>query len=215
MSSAVSSAASSAARLAASQLRSSPQISCSSAAIRSRSWRRPHGAQRQAGRRPRLSGDGRGGGDHDGLGLVRLEAGVPQALAEVGGQIVAVQLPLERFSACRERLDLPRDQGVEGTALEAAEVAVDDEAAAVEPEEAMQRPVALAGGAGRKARRVPDAQPRVVGLEQLRSSRHTSRRAPARTIERRASVRSPMSSPSTSAGSGASQRTTASSMSWT
>ena len=175
-----------------------------------------HLAQGHAGRQLRLADGARDRCDHDRLGLVRLEAGGPQSRREVARQIVSVQLPLERLAACRERLDLARDQRVELVALEAREIAVEHEPASVEPEEPPQRPIALDGCPSRQADLRAGAQLGVIRREQaVRVVGHTSSRAPARTIERRASVRSPMSSPSTSAGSGASQRMIASSMSCT
>ncbi len=177
---------------------------------------RVHTAQRDALRQPDVAGRRLDGCDQHGLGLLRREAGGLQPRREVAREVVAVQLPLEPLAPCREDLDLAFDQRVQLAVLEPGEVAVEHEASAVEAREPVQRAVALDRRPRGERPRPADAQPGVVGGEQLVGhGGHTSRRAPARTIERRASARSPMSSPSTSAGSGASQRMTASSMSCT
>ena len=104
--------------------------------------------------------------------------------------------------------------------LDAGEIAVADRPAVREAGEAPERAVALDATPSREPALDIDAELVVVRERGARLDRerprgtYTSSRAPARTTARRASLRSPRSSPSISAGSGASQRITASSTSW-
>jgi hypothetical protein len=52
-----------------------------------------------------------------------------------------LQLPLEALAALGEHGQLARNQLVDGSAVEPAEVAIEDEAAISQPEEAQERPL--------------------------------------------------------------------------
>ena len=170
------SAASSASRLSASQRRSSSQIAHSSAAIRSRSQRSLHLAQGQALRAvPGSAERDVGGGDQDGLAVLRLESRGPQAPRQVGRPVVTVLLPLERLAACAEHLDLAPDQRIELLALEAAR-------------DRGRRRTRLPGapGSAAAAHRARRRHPRAGGSPGRRGAR---RRRPRAAAPRRALIR--------------------------
>ena len=93
---------------------------------------------------------------------------------------MTVQLPLEALAPLGEHLDLARDQRVELRSVEPREVAVADEAAAFEAEEAHERPVVLDPDACRKALGDAVAKLRVICRKQFRSLGH------AQTVDRAA-----------------------------
>src|SRR6476659_3887640 len=79
-----------------------------------------------------------------------------------------MQLPLEALAALDENSNLARDQLVAVRTLEPAEVAIHDEAAACQTEEAQERPVPLNRDTSRQRVGNAVANLRVVGGQQFR-----------------------------------------------
>ena len=91
---------------------------------------RRHLRQRHPFGKARRRGDRSHRRDHHRLHLFRLEPGGEQPLGKVGRPVVREVLPLEPRAALGEHAHLARDQVVQLGAVEAAEVAVVQEAAA-------------------------------------------------------------------------------------
>jgi hypothetical protein len=92
-----------------------------------------------------------------------------------------VQLPLERLTTLGEHAHLAPDQLVELVTLEPPEVAVDDEAAPREAEEANEGPVPLDRHTFWQRVGNAVAHLRVVGGQQLRDTGHEPSVEPAQT----------------------------------
>ena len=101
-------------------------------------------------REDRLRAHGGHQSDHHRLALLGNEAGHRQPLAEVGGSVMFVQLPLERVATLREQPHLSCDQRVDLDVAQRAEVPIVHEATIREPRVAQQRSVPLDVHAGRQ-----------------------------------------------------------------
>ena len=137
------------------------------AAIRSKSDSLGHLAQGNALGEPGAAGDLVHRRDHDRLLVLGNEAGRTQPPREIRRPVVPVQLPLEALAALGEHAHLARDQVVEVGTLEPTEVAIDDEAASSQAEEAEERPVPLGASSTRQPVGHVVAKLRVVGGQQL------------------------------------------------
>ena len=162
--------------MSTSELWSSPQTARSIPAIRSKSALVVTSRSETPFGQLRLAGDVRHPADHDGLGVLRHEARAQQPLRQIGRQVVPVQLPLEALASLGKSPNLARDQLVERVTGHTGEIAIQDEAAAGETEEAHHGPVSLDGRAVRQRIRDPSAKLRVVGREHDLDTTSTQRK---------------------------------------